>query len=219
MRATFSSYPLDLIALLTFDEAPHCAVFFIVLLFALISVQTLSSACPQTSESASLPEGARLYPVFGRNVLEKETREWKFGNSRKCKNNDGNMMRDEPCRPARAYPPPSPGPYSHRDAYVFTTNTSHPAVVQCVPSSLRAVLQGQLHKRVCLLFKPGVGTHKAIFFCRWVEYKVACISAHLDSKVTSHFPHFFFLARCLDVNTLFGDQLDKLKQAFIYYNC
>lgn len=166
MRATFSSYPLDLIALLTFDEAPHCAVFFIVLLFALISVQTLSSACPQTSESASLPEGARLYPVFGRNVLEKETREWKFGNSRKCKNNDGNMMRDEPCRPARAYPPPSPGPYSHRDAYVFTTNTSHPAVVQCVPSSLRAVLQGQLHKRVCLLFKPGVGTHKAIFFCR-----------------------------------------------------
>jgi hypothetical protein len=48
MRATFSCSPLDLIALLDFDEAPHYAVFSIMLLFAPFSVQTLSSACPQT---------------------------------------------------------------------------------------------------------------------------------------------------------------------------
>jgi hypothetical protein len=114
------------------------------------------------SECASLPQGARLCPVFRRNVFEKKTREWKFGNSIKCKNIDGNMMGDEPCRPARAYPPPpSPGPYSHRDAHVFTTNTSHPAVVQCVPSTLRAVLQGS-DTNVFLLFKLGVGKQKAI---------------------------------------------------------
>jgi hypothetical protein len=134
-------------------------------------------------EPASLPQGASLCPVF-----EKRTGEWKFGKSRKCNKSDGNMKGGEPCRPARAYPPPAPGPYSQRGAYVYTTNTSHPAVVQCVPSTLRAVLQGQLHKRVFLLFKPGVGTHRAISFCRWVEYKVAWISAHLDIKVTSHFP-------------------------------